>query len=733
MEEKKQINNFFPNSSFYSKNMQDNLNNQIYHKPIKCKQKNINNNTDKNNDNKISSSKENISNKKDINAKNLENNNHLFDSNNKIIKEEEKIKKQTCKIKNTNKNENNKINFNKDDKDFNIVPFRKNKNSSAQDIFLKNIIDKKYINCKNKKNKDNNTKMNDESSIDDLANNENINENNENISNKKLSSEHIKNIKNIYTKKNYFINNNNLNNNIIISNENNINNNNNNEKKNIHNIDNNEERNENNNNNSPINNNKKDNNDKIKNRNLSCKVKKKRMISISCNGLSCDFSNEKDEIILFENDIGVNDCFLNSIIQVLFHLDEFKNKLFQLEIKNDQNNPIYQLYIIFRNYKALSKLYSNNLLNVSLLRDSLHNKYGTYQRGKCGDPMETISQILELIHSQFFQENTNNKNSKFCQNELCPSHSNFLLNLKEIKYCPNCKAKKIQLYDKDCFMYDALSYEILSLVKNDSYKNYKYSLFSKLNLLSQSFGDCRQKLDNCKCEEIETTKKLYLYNHFSPYLIINITWDTDFPKKGDICKIYGLIPIVDDNRKLFGIDLEKGKKTEKDLVTNYYLYSMILYGQNHYTCFFYNKIIDKWSFIDDNNKKNFDTYNEIINYLIERRSIPVGIIFYHKYNFNCDNSDKFMLNEEEFEKLYLKSLANDQTDIEEKKIEEIVKNKNNNIQKNNKFLEKQNINKNINNQNFENRNNYNKKDNDNMDIFGEEHVVRIKRNKKKVS
>ena len=55
-------------------------------------------------------------------------------------------------------------------------------------------------------------------------------------------------------------------------------------------------------------------------------------------------------------------------------------------------------------------------------------------------------------------------------------------------------------------------------------------------------------------------------NHYSPYLIINITWDTDFPKMGDICKIYGLIPIVDDNRKLFGIDLEKGKKTEKDLM-----------------------------------------------------------------------------------------------------------------------------------------------------------------------
>ena len=51
------------------------------------------------------------------------------------------------------------------------------------------------------------------------------------------------------------------------------------------------------------------------------------------------------------------------------------------------------------------------------------------------------------------------------------------------------------------------------------------------------------------------------------------------------------------------------KKTEKDLVTNYYLSSMILYGQNHYTCLFYNKIIDKWSFVDDNNKKKIKKKN----------------------------------------------------------------------------------------------------------------------------
>ncbi len=570
-------------------------------------------------------------------------------------------------------------------------------------------------NCKITKNIDNNTQMFDASFVDNYENlkenDENMNNNKYNISMNKLP---IENIKNSNNKQTYFINDNIDNNNIS-----NLNGRKNKNKKNCKNIDNNEPYNNNENiiNENRVNMRKNINdNEKSKCRNISCRVKRKKIISIYSSDNLEDNSNEKDEIILFENGLGVNDCFLNCIIQVLFHLEEFKNKLFELDINQNQKNPIFQLYRIFANYKSLSKYNSNNNLSASLLRESLHQTYGTYEKGKCGDPMETISQILELIHNKFFQNsencinNTNNRNNKkiiFCENELCPSHSNFLLYLKEIKYCPDCKAKNIQLFDKDCFMYSVLSYEILSSVNNESFNNYKYSLFTKLKQLSQSFGDNKIKLEKCKCKEIRTIKRLYLYNRFSPYLMINITWDTDFPKMGDICKIYGLIPIYEDNRNIFKIDYERGKKSEKELVTNYYLYGMILYGQNHYTCFFYNRIINKWSFVDDDRKKNFETYHELINFLIIRRAIPVGIFFYYKNFFNPDSNDKLMLNEEEFEKLYQKSVANDLRDMEEKKNEEM----------NNENY--------VNNGNFVNRNNE-------IDNDDNEGIIKIRRNRKKI-
>ena len=120
----------------------------------------------------------------------------------------------------------------------------------------------------------------------------------------------------------------------------------------------------------------------------------------------------------------------------------------------------------------------------------------------------------------------------------------------------------------------------------------------------------------------------------------------------DICKIYGLITVKDSNFNLFDLY----SKNNKNLKTFYYLFSMILYGQNHYTCCFYNKKLNAWSFIDDNSKKSFKSYTELIQYLIDRRSIPVGIIYSDENYINMDNMKDYFLNEEIFKKIHEKSM-----------------------------------------------------------------------------
>lgn len=716
MLENSKINNFFQSSS--STNDTQSHSNFANYMKSKCKKNLVNTDLNPINSNQFYTPEKNLF--KSINYNN--NPNHIFKSD---IKDNQINKKKN--ISRSIVREDNDYNFNNDEMNknilgnsFTIVTCRsKSRGRGTGNNSCKNFYNNNE-NCKICKIVDNEEKIRhqfDENSDDKIENvhiiKDDMEEKRQN-NNLKAISPPKKMKKNIFNSQNYLLDNN-------IIEDKNLNDN-----SNIHsyfnknpNLDNNE-----------------------KNRALSHKPKKKRKIIITNLKYSQNICQDKDEIITFENALGANDCFLNSIIQVLFHLDEFRKKLIQMNIDENPKNPVFQLYSIFHNYEFFSKINTFDTLSAALLRESLHYKFGTYNKGKCGDPMETMSEILELIHSLYFHDSNNLKNNNFCRKELCPSHSNFLLNLKEIKFCPKCKAINIQIFNKDCFMYDVLSYEILSLIKDKSFNDYKYSLFSILKQLNQSFGDNKQKLEDCKCEKITTKKRLVLYDKFSPYLIINITWDTNFPKMSDICKIYGLIPSFDNNKDLFEFDFENGKKSENDLITNYYLCSMILYGQNHYTCFFFNKTIDMWSFVDDDSKKNFKTYNELINSLIIRRSIPVGIIFYYRNSFKVDDSEKYLLNENEFDDLYQKCLESDKRDIEEKskmKQKPRINNgflKNNHRQnniKNKLFNNKQsNVeNRCINNINIENRDKYYNDSFINNECLGNEQIVRIRRNKKK--
>jgi hypothetical protein len=228
-------------------------------------------------------------------------------------------------------------------------------------------------------------------------------------------------------------------------------------------------------------------------------------------------------------------------------------------------------------------------------------------------------------------------------------------------------------------MFAVTSKELLfSIDERDKFSKYKYSLFKKAKYISQKFGqNDKIRLDKCKCKSISTRKRLYLYKKFSPYMILNLTWDSDFPLITDICKIFAIIPTIDNNKNLFDLDLEKGKIQKEDLSTNYYLSSMILFGQRHYTCFFYNEEIKMWSFCDDDKKRNYRSYHELITYLISRRSFPVGLIYTYVNIFNNEPKEKYTLNEDKFNELYQNCVLEVQIEIEEnEKLNKIQQEKN---------------------------------------------------------
>ena len=55
---------------------------------------------------------------------------------------------------------------------------------------------------------------------------------------------------------------------------------------------------------------------------INLRPKKKRKLCVTCLKFASNVSRDNDGLILFENKLGANNCFLNAIIQVLF--DNYK-------------------------------------------------------------------------------------------------------------------------------------------------------------------------------------------------------------------------------------------------------------------------------------------------------------------------------------------------------------------------------------------------------------------------
>lgn len=365
-----------------------------------------------------------------------------------------------------------------------------------------------------------------------------------------------------------------------------------------------------------------------------------------------------------------NNCFLNVIIQNLTHLEKFKDE-FLLEENEDiysKSKPIFELYDLIKLYQSeqmkYKKIINNNrldkenkfkiklepIISVNNFRFSLNQIYNRYHKGESGDPMETMNSIFDLIHEEFCKmKKIDKKKIKNCH---CLAHKHFSLILADIQLCPSCNKKKVQLYDKDCFMYNIYISEIVNKLHGKSFNSFKSKFFQKLKEYNETFEE-RKRIPGCNCSEklmesyIKTTK---IMGPINTYLIINITWSDEFPCMNEILKTYTMIPPSEEINNLFTF-----KEALKSLTDyTFYLKGIILYGLYHYVCTLYIKEEKRWAIIDDKTIKYIDKYFNLIDSLLRNHLMPVGLIYSKDENDALNDAviNSMNLNKDEYIKLY---------------------------------------------------------------------------------
>nr|XP_011448987.2 filaggrin isoform X5 [Crassostrea gigas] len=285
---------------------------------------------------------------------------------------------------------------------------------------------------------------------------------------------------------------------------------------------------------------------------------------------------------------GENNCFLNSAVQVFWHLDVFRRSYRRLSGHLCMGNSCIfcALKVIFTQFQ-----YSDQAsLPPDALRRALADSFTNQQRFQLGhmdDAAECFENILRRIH--FHVANAYHEDS--CSAPHCLSHQKFTMTIFDQLVCV-CGASSEPLRFHEMVHYittNALVSQYRSMQETgDLIHNDRFGLLLR-NGCAQ--GDIRDCPDNCgKRVQIRKT----LLN--SPDVVsIGLVWDSDRPETStitDVCRCIGTTILLQDLfHSVMCKDVTKLPRLQLSAVVCYY--------GKHYSTFVYDTKSSIWKYFDD--------------------------------------------------------------------------------------------------------------------------------------
>ena len=416
----------------------------------------------------------------------------------------------------------------------------------------------------------------------------------------------------------------------------------------------------------------------------------------------CRFYTNNNYVV-FENNNGENACYINVFLHFLYSCKDISYFLCNLYIidkqdnqnktdnnnnenntnkEEDKNKLLILLGQILYNYNEALKNKKNRVtvLRTKKFRQFLNNfSKGKFRMNHVADTVDFINYIFEILNEQNKEE----------------TEKYFVLKLNEHYVCSQtCNIKRTTKYDKDNFIYQIYTEEVLNYLEANS--NIKF--YNRLFQLSQ-MSFLRDAIKCSKCGK-DMYKRICCDNN-PKILIINCVWLEEMPNISKVLKFYALIKLKDELKCLFQITNKKKKLFYS--LTHIILYSSAL---SHYIIAVYHPISKIFYLVDDNMviefKKLVDLISSVTANLLRNNEhfyyYPVLLIYSNSEKYDQETLDKNLMNEE---------IYNDLINQCNKSIQEYKERKNKNKNVNN------NASNNSNNSNINNNKNKENKDIDN--------------------
>ncbi|XP_060835488.1 uncharacterized protein LOC132918323 isoform X3 [Rhopalosiphum padi] len=316
------------------------------------------------------------------------------------------------------------------------------------------------------------------------------------------------------------------------------------------------------------------------------------------------------------NGPGQNNCFLNSAVQVLWHLDIFRRSFREL-----YGHACMEESCIFCALKELFTALGSSqetALPPDALRKALAQSFYDQRRFQLGfmdDAAECFENILLRIHYHIANEEAED----MCNAKHCISHQKFAMTLVEQSVCGACGATSEPLPFTQMVHY--VSASALTAQVKQFPSTGQADLFGQLLKKAGGMGDIRDCPSACGAKiQIRRT----LMNR--PEIVsVGIVWDSDRPT---LDHIMALLSTLRTSLRLCDVfhgsfDLPNGS-----MPLQHQLVGVVTYYGKHYSTFFYHTKLKIWIYFDDANVREIGPrWEQVVEKCKRGRYQPLLLLF----------------------------------------------------------------------------------------------------------
>uniref|UniRef100_UPI003AABA4D7 ubiquitin carboxyl-terminal hydrolase 54 n=1 Tax=Centroberyx gerrardi TaxID=166262 RepID=UPI003AABA4D7 len=315
------------------------------------------------------------------------------------------------------------------------------------------------------------------------------------------------------------------------------------------------------------------------------------------------------------NEPGQNSCFLNSALQVLWHLDIFRRSFRQLTTHKCMEDSC--IFCALKSIFAQFQFSSERVLPSDALRSALAKTFQDEQRFQLGimdDAAECFENLLMRIHFHISAESRED----ICTAKHCIPHQKFAMTLFEQCVCNSCGATSDPLPFIQMVHYISTTSLCNQAVRMlECREKPTPDMFGELLRNASNMGDLRNCPSNCG--EVLRIRRVLMN---SPEIVsIGLVWDSDHSDLAeDVIHSLGTCLRLGD--LFYRVTEERARQAEL------YLVGMVCYYGKHYSTFFFQTKIRKWMYFDDAHVKEIGPkWKDVVSRCIKGHYQPLLLLY----------------------------------------------------------------------------------------------------------